>query len=143
MSPTLSLAMTQAGMILGTAACMSPEQARGQAVDKRADIWAFGVILFELLAGKMVFGGGATVTDTLAAVVLKEPDYSVLPADAPPRVRRLMERGLRKDPKQRLRDIGPNRFSRPVHESETRERTSSRARPSPAKCREHLRPLPW
>src|SRR5213078_2055452 len=86
MSPTVSLAMTQAGMILGTAAYMSPEQARGKTVDRRADIWAFGVILFELLTGKNLYGGGATVTDTLAAVVLKEPDYAALPADTPPRV---------------------------------------------------------
>jgi len=69
MSPTLSLAMTQAGMILGTAAYMSPEQARGKPVDKRADIWAFGVVLFEMLAGRMVFGGGETIADTIASVV--------------------------------------------------------------------------
>ncbi len=110
-SPTLSLAMTQAGMILGTAAYMSPEQARGYPVDRRADIWAFGVILFELLTGKHLYGGGATVTDTLAAVVLKEPDYAALPADTPPRVRKLIERCLRKDPKLRLRDIGEARLT--------------------------------
>jgi eukaryotic-like serine/threonine-protein kinase len=110
MSPTLSLAMTQAGMILGTAAYMSPEQARGYPVDRRADIWAFGVVLFELLTGRDLYGGGATVTDTLAAVVLKDPDYSTLPGDTPPRVRRLIQRCLRKDPKQRLRDIGEARL---------------------------------
>ena len=97
-------------MILGTAAYMSPEQARGYAVDKRTDIWAFGVILFELLTGKDLYGGRDTVTDTLAAVVLKEPDYTSLPADTPPRVRRLIERCLRKDPKLRLRDIGEARL---------------------------------
>jgi serine/threonine protein kinase len=111
MSPTLSLAMTQAGMILGTAAYMSPEQARGYPVDRRADIWAFGVILFEMLSGQHLYGGGATVTDTLAAVVLKEPDYSALPPGTPPRVHRLIERCLRKDPKQRLRDIGDARLT--------------------------------
>ena len=108
-SPTLSMG-TQAGVILGTAAYMSPEQARGKAVDKRADIWAFGVVLFELLTGQHLYGGGETVTDTLAAVVLKEPDWSALPRDTPPRIRALLERCLRKDPKQRLRDIGDVRL---------------------------------
>jgi Tol biopolymer transport system component len=110
-SPTLSLAMTQAGMILGTAAYMSPEQARGKAVDKRADIWAFGVVLFELLTGKSAFGSGETITDTIAAVVTREPDWSALPKDTPLHVHRLLERCLRKDPKLRLRDIGEARIA--------------------------------
>jgi len=110
MSSTLSLTMTQAGMILGTAAYMSPEQARGQTVDKRADIWAFGVVLFELLTGSALFGGGETISDSLAAVIMKEPDWNALPAGTPPRVRRLLEHCLRKDPKQRLRDIGDARL---------------------------------
>src|SRR5260370_5507435 len=80
MSPTVSLAMTQAGTILGTAAYMSPEQARGYPIDRRADIWAFGVVLFELLSGQRLYGR-ETITDTLAAVVLQEPDYSVMPRD--------------------------------------------------------------
>jgi serine/threonine-protein kinase len=109
MSPTLSLAMTQAGMILGTAAYMSPEQARGKLVDKRADIWAFGVVLFELLTGGMLFGG-ETVSDSMAAVITREPDWTVLPADTPPHVRRLLVRCLRKDPRLRLRDIGEARI---------------------------------
>jgi len=109
-SPTLSLAMTQAGMILGTAAYMAPEQARGKPVDKRADIWAFGVILYELLSGKMLFGGGETVSDSLAAVLTREPDYTALPANTPPHLRRVIERCLRKDPKLRLRDIGDARI---------------------------------
>src|ERR1019366_8802970 len=109
MSPTLSLAMTQAGMILGTAAYMSPEQARGKLVDKRAGIWAFGVVLFELLTGGMLFGG-ETVSDSMAAVITREPDWTVLPADTPPHVRRLLVRCLRKDPKLRLRDIGEARI---------------------------------
>ncbi|HXB70952.1 MAG TPA: protein kinase, partial [Candidatus Acidoferrales bacterium] len=109
-SPTLSLAMTQAGVILGTAAYMSPEQARGKPVDKRADIWAFGVVLYELLTGRTLFGGGETASDAMAAVLTKDPDWSALPADTPPRVRRLLERCLRKDPKQRLRDIGDARL---------------------------------
>jgi len=109
-SPTLSLAMTQAGMILGTAAYMSPEQARGKPVDKRADIWAFGVVLYEMLTGRMLFGGGETVSDSLASVLTREPDFQALPKDTPRRVRRLLERCLRKDPKLRLRDIGDARM---------------------------------
>ncbi len=96
---------TQTGAILGTAAYMAPEQARGQAVDKRADIWAFGVVLFELLTGKRLFGG-ASVSDSLAAVLTHEPDFGTLPRDVPPQVRHLLECCLRKDPKLRLRDIG-------------------------------------
>jgi hypothetical protein len=108
MSPTLSLAMTQAGLILGTASYMAPEQARGKPVDRRADIWAFGVVLNEMLTGRQLFGG-ETVTDTLAAVVTKNPDLDLLPAETPPHIRRLLERCLRKDPKTRLRDIGEAR----------------------------------
>ena len=108
-SPTLSLAMTQAGMILGTAAYMSPEQARGKTVDKRADIWAFGVVLYELLTGKMLFGAGETVTDTLASVVKDKPNFDALPAGTPTHIRRLLDRCLRKDAATRLRDIGEAR----------------------------------
>src|SRR5262245_4300958 len=100
-SPTLSMAATQAGMILGTAAYMSPEQAKGRNVDKRTDIWAFGAVLYELLTGKPVFQG-QDVTETLAAVVMKEPDMSIVPAN----LRRLLEKCLQKNPKKRLRDIG-------------------------------------
>jgi len=101
MSPTLSLEMTRAGMILGTAAYMSPEQARGRPVDKRTDIWAFGVVLYELITGKRLFGG-EDITETMASVVKDRPDLSGVPAN----VRRLLERCLEKDPKKRLRDIG-------------------------------------
>ena len=100
-----------AGTILGTAGYMSPEQARGKTVDKRADIWAFGVVLYEMLAGTPLFAAGDNVTDVLAAVVTREPDWSALPGDTPPNVRRLLERCLRKDPKQRLRDIGEARIT--------------------------------
>ena len=100
-SPTITMAATEAGMILGTAAYMSPEQARGKIVDKRADIWAFGVILYELLTGKRPFGG-ETLTDTFVSVVKEEPDWNLLPAQA----RNLIKRCLEKDPKRRLRDIG-------------------------------------
>ena len=101
-SPTLSLAMTQAGVILGTAAYMSPEQARGKPVDKRADIWAFGVILYELLTGDALFGGGETVSDALAAVIKEMPDLNRVPIE----VRRLLRACLEKDPKLRLQSIG-------------------------------------
>ena len=108
-SPTLAQTGTAAGLILGTAAYMSPEQARGKAVDKRADIWAFGVVLFEMLTGRRLFEG-ETVSDLLAAVLKTAPDFAALPAGVPPRVRRLLGRCLRKDPKQRLHDIADARI---------------------------------
>jgi Tol biopolymer transport system component len=109
-SPTISRMATQAGVLFGTAAYMSPEQAKGKTVDRRADIWAFGCVLYEMLTGKMPFRG-ETVTDTLAAVMRDEPDWSLLPAKTPVRVRVLIQRCLQKDPKQRLRDIGDARIS--------------------------------
>ena len=110
-SPTLSMAMTQAGMILGTAAYMSPEQARGKPVDRRADIWAFGVVLYEMLTGRSIFASGDTVTDIIAAVVTRDPDWSALPASTPPNIRKLLERCLRKDVKTRLQAIGEARVA--------------------------------
>jgi len=104
-SPTLSNAATQQGVILGTASYMSPEQTRGETVDKRADIWAFGCVLFEILTARSCFPGD-TVTDVLAAVVKSEPDWTALPADAPNLVRVLLRRCITKDRKQRLRNIG-------------------------------------
>ena len=100
-SPTLTISPNSAGMILGTAGYMSPEQARGKPVDKRADIWAFGVVLYEMLTGKRLFEG-ETISDTLAQVLTKEPDWEQVPA----KVRRLLQRCLEKDPAKRLRDIG-------------------------------------
>ncbi|MGH9254076.1 MAG: protein kinase domain-containing protein [Vicinamibacterales bacterium] len=108
-SPTLSLAATRAGVILGTAAYMSPEQARGKPVDTRTDIWAFGCVLYEMLTGRRAFGGEG-VTDTLASVVRAEPDWNTLPAATPPGTRRLLRRCLRKDPRERLRDVGDARL---------------------------------
>jgi serine/threonine protein kinase/dipeptidyl aminopeptidase/acylaminoacyl peptidase len=108
-SPTLSRRATRAGVILGTAAYMSPEQARGKPVDKRTDVWAFGVVLLEMLTGRPVFAG-ETVTDVLAAVISHEPDLGALPAGTPPEVRRLLRRCLEKDPKRRLRDVGEARI---------------------------------
>jgi serine/threonine-protein kinase len=104
-SPTLTLDATGAGMIMGTAGYMSPEQARGKPVDKRADIWAFGVVLYEMLTGKTTFEG-ETVSDTLAAVLRADIDWKQLPAGTPPKVRRLLHRCLERDVKKRLRDIG-------------------------------------
>ena len=97
---------TTDGIVLGTVPYMSPEQARGVAVDRRADVWAFGCILYELLTGKQAFPSGETASDTLARVLAVEPDWSALPASTPPRLRALVERCLRKDPRQRLRDVG-------------------------------------
>ena len=104
-----SPAMTRAGIILGTAAYMSPEQARGRAVDARTDIWAFGCVLFEMLTGRRPFDG-ETVTDILGAIVHKEPDWSLLPATLPDSLRRLLERCLAKDQKQRLHNIADVRL---------------------------------
>jgi eukaryotic-like serine/threonine-protein kinase len=109
-SPTmLAAGKTELGIILGTAAYMSPEQARGWAVDKRADIWAFGCVLFQMLTGVQPFAGEST-TDILAEVVQREPDWSLLPADVPPAIRALLRRTLQKNPRDRLRDIGDARL---------------------------------
>jgi len=104
-SPAVIVGSTQQGTILGTAAYMSPEQARGHAVDKRTDIWAFGCVLYEMLTGRAAFAGD-TIADTIAAILERESDLSKLPATTPPGVRRLLQRCLAKDPKRRLRDIG-------------------------------------
>ncbi|HSD26224.1 MAG TPA: protein kinase, partial [Vicinamibacteria bacterium] len=108
-SPTLTVANTAAGVILGTAAYMSPEQARGKSVDRRTDIWAFGCLLYELLTGRRAFAGD-TVTDTLAGILHVEPDWSALPAATPPAVVRLVRRCLDKDPRRRLQAIGEARL---------------------------------
>jgi eukaryotic-like serine/threonine-protein kinase len=108
-SPTLTARSTQLGVILGTAAYMSPEQARGKTVDKRADIWAFGCVLYEMLTGRRTFEG-EEVSDTLAAVLRQEVDWTALPAPTPPAIRRLLARCLERDPKKRLRDIGEARL---------------------------------
>jgi Tol biopolymer transport system component len=107
-SPTLTLGATVQGVILGTAAYMAPEQAKGFAVDKRADVWAFGVVLVEMLSGRRLFDGD-TVPETLAGVLRADIDLSRLPAATPPAVRRLLARCLERDPKRRLRDIGEAR----------------------------------
>src|SRR5580765_4943300 len=108
-SPTLAYAGTQAGIILGTAAYMSPEQAKGRPVDKRSDVWAFGCLLFEMLTGKKAFEG-EDVSDTLAAILRGEPDWSALPADVPPALRTLIKRCLERDRRSRIPDLSVVRF---------------------------------
>jgi serine/threonine-protein kinase len=108
-SPTLSAAATKAGLILGTAAYMSPEQARGKAVDRRADIWAFGCVLYEMLMGARPFAGD-TATETLAAVLRAEPDWTALPAGTPAALQRLLRRTLQKDAHLRLHSIADARL---------------------------------
>ena len=109
-SPTLTAAATQAGVILGTAAYMSPEQARGKPTDRRADIWAIGVVLFEMLSGKRSFEG-EDVSLVLAHVLSHEPNWEKLPADLSPRLRDLLERCLRKDPTLRVQAVGDVRIT--------------------------------
>jgi serine/threonine-protein kinase len=108
-SPTRTAAGTRAGIILGTAAYMSPEQAKGQVVDKRADIWAFGVVLYEMLTGRPLFAG-TDVAETLAAVLRADVDWAALPAATPLAIRRLLKRCLERDQRERLRDIGDARL---------------------------------
>ena len=109
-STTSPRGATQFGVVLGTVGYMSPEQARGQAVDKRTDIWAFGCVLFEMCAHEPPFAG-ATISDAQAAVIEREPDWELLRADTPPNLVRLLRRCLTKDPKLRLRDVGEARIA--------------------------------
>ncbi|MBI4265076.1 MAG: PD40 domain-containing protein [Acidobacteria bacterium] len=127
-SPTMSVAFTGAGVILGTAAYMAPEQARGKVVDKRADVWAFGCVLFEMLTARRAFDG-TDATEMIAAVVRGEPEWSALPAATSPGLRALLKRCLEKDPKRRIRDIGDVRF-------ELEEIVRAPATPEPAAARE-------
>jgi Tol biopolymer transport system component len=106
---TLTTMGTEEGRILGTPAYMSPEQARGKAVDKRTDIWAFGCVLYEMLAGRRAFRG-ETISDTIAAVLEREPDWQILPPTTPAKIRELLRRCLQKDSPRRLRDIGDARI---------------------------------
>jgi len=129
-SPTITRHATVEGVILGTAAYMSPEQARGKKVDRRADIWAFGVVLWEMLTGHKLFEG-ETVSDVLAAVLTREPDLSELPPDTPAQVRRVLGRCLQRDPRRRIRDMGDLKFQ-------------SRVGRGARGCRGYWwRPLPW
>lgn len=110
-SPTFSAGQTGAGMILGTAAYMSPEQARGKEVDRRTDVWAFGCVVYEMLTGRQPFPNGETLSDTLAGILVHEPDWQALPSATPPKVRALVERCLRKDVRRRVRDLGDTRVT--------------------------------
>ena len=109
MSPTMTSAGTVAGMILGTAGYMSPEQARGKAVDRRTDLWSLGCVLYECLTGRRLFAG-ETVSDSLAAILRKEPEWSVLPDETPPLLKRLLRRMLARDPTRRAQDAGDVRL---------------------------------
>jgi serine/threonine-protein kinase len=139
-SPTLTMHATQAGVILGTAAYMSPEQAKGRAADKRSDVWAFGCVLFEMLTGKKPFEG-EDVSDTLAAVLRAGPDWTALPATTPPYIRTLLRRCLQKDPQRRIPHIGIARIEIDegpaiVESLASAERPGKRANP-------WLRTAPW
>ena len=128
LSPTLTHHATQLGMIIGTAAYMAPEQARGKTVDRRADIWAFGVVLYEMLTGKRAFDGDEA-SDVLASVLKSEPDFSRLPKDTPAPVRRLLRRCLEKDPRKRLSAIGDARLE--LDEKEAPAASAGSAAPAP------------
>jgi len=140
-SPTLtSPVMTQLGMILGTAAYMSPEQARGKPVDKRADIWAFGCVLYEMVTGTRAFGG-AEVSDTLAAILRADPDWSALPTTSPPALPKMLARCLDKDPKKRLADMADVRFE--IDEALRPPTTRNGVAPMALVAPRWQRALPW
>ncbi len=130
-SPTMSLAATRGGMILGTAAYMSPEQAKGRAADKRSDVWAFGVVLYEMLTGKRAFEG-EDLGDTLANVIKSEPDWTALPPDLPPAIRMVVERCLVKERRQRIADISVAQFllTEPGMPAAAADAGSKRTRPT-------------
>jgi serine/threonine protein kinase/Tol biopolymer transport system component len=141
LSPTFTspAMMTGVGMILGTAAYMSPEQARGSTVDRRADLWAFGVILFEMLSGQRLFDGG-TVSDTLASVLKSDPDWSLLPPDTPVPIRRLLRRCLEKDRRERLDSAADARLE--IQEALRPELSDATSPPAPLVAARTAR-LPW
>ena len=140
-SPTLTEEMTRAGVILGTAAYMSPEQAKGKPVDKRADIFAFGALFYELLTGKRAFQG-ETITETIAAVLKSEPDWEALPANSPIIVRSLLRRSLQKHSNDRLKDIGDARLEIKEALTEPEERSSIRMT-APVQPSLWKRAIPW
>jgi len=141
-SPTLSMGATRAGVILGTAAYMSPEQAKGKSADRRADIWSFGVVLYEMLSGKQMYGG-ETAPETLAHVITKEPSWENLPAMTPTAIRHLLERCLTKDPKARLQAIGEARIIIERYLANPGASTSSIERNLPQERSSSPGLLPW
>ncbi len=141
-SPTLTARATQMGRILGTAAYMSPEQAKGKTVDRRADIWAFGVVLYEMLTGGRGYHA-EDVSETLAAVLTREVDWTALPADTPPRLRARLRDCLRRDPRQRLRDIGEARRALDQLISGAPEFEAAACFATPASGPGWQRGLPW
>jgi len=148
MSPTLSVHATHAGMILGTAAYMSPEQARGKPVDRRTDVWAFGCVLYEMLTGKHSFEPGETVSDAIVAVLSREPDWGALPADTPAPIRRLLRRCLQKDVQNRLPHMGAARLEIDEARTGSAEEPSTAASPKdgstpPAASPGWHRAVPW
>ena len=142
-SPTLTMGATRAGLILGTAAYMSPEQAKGKPVDRRADIWAFGVLLYEMLGGKQAFPG-ETASDSMAAVITLDPSWTALPGSVPRRIRELLQRCLTKDSKSRLRDIGEARIRIEQELAHSETDAEAPAAPGAAKARAAVWSyLPW
>ena len=140
-SPTIAIHATQAGIVLGTAAYMSPEQARGRTVDRRTDIWAYGVVLFEMLTGRQAFPGDS-ITDIISAITRDEPDWNALPAETPPYIRALLRRCLHKDPQKRLPHIGVARIE--IEEAPGPDVSYVAQGFSPAVGRGRLRQaLPW
>ena len=144
-SPTItSPAMTQMGIILGTAAYMSPEQAKGRQADKRSDVWAFGAVLYEMLSGQRAFKGD-DISDTLAAVLRQDIDWTALPASTPASVRRLIARCLDRDARKRLRDIGEARIvlddPTALARADARGRARPRAAAAPVAARDSRRAL--
>ena len=140
MSPTLAVHHTSAGLILGTAGYMSPEQARGKPVDRRSDIWSFGCVLYEMVTGRPVFDTGETVSDAVAAILTREPDWNALPARTPAPIRRLLRRCLEKDPDRRLHHIADAR----LEIAEAMSAPASDQTPStPEVRRAWVRAVPW
>jgi len=143
-SPTLSVAATRAGLILGTAGYMSPEQAKGKSADRRADIWAFGILLYELLTGQRAYSG-ETASETMAHVITRDPSWDVLPASTPARLRHLLQRCLAKDPRARLQAIGEARIVLEDCIAHPREAETAEHIPAPvaSAASRARRILPW
>jgi eukaryotic-like serine/threonine-protein kinase len=138
-SLTLTGMQTGSGVILGTAPYMSPEQVRGKDVDRRADVWAFGCVLYEMLTGRQTYPQGETISDTLAGILARDPDWQALPPDLPMRVRALLERCLRKDPAKRLQDMGNARIE--LEEAGGESEVGSLAAAAPTKASRYEKPL--